>query len=263
MYWMYPYLILWWSKFYMTGIGIIISFLVFLGIARYLTKKYHQNFWKLFYWLPFLIVLTYFLGSYVNFIFDVGVFPTNWSEFVSLISPYGYKFHFMGLLLGIFISVSVFLKKITRVENKKVWSDILFFSFALALIPLWFFLFMWDNFIGTSTTISWIGSKSLHSDSQRNKFNLVYPIGLFLSLWALFVVLYIKLLKKKRFGYGMLGFAVMLLMISLVLIGQQYSRHMVFSLGSIMFDIKQYSAWIVAGICYLIYIKWQKKSNLQ
>jgi len=45
----------------MTGIGIIVSFLVFLGIALYLTKKYHQNFRKLFYRLPFLIVLTYFL----------------------------------------------------------------------------------------------------------------------------------------------------------------------------------------------------------
>jgi len=120
----------------LTGIGIIISFLVFLGIARYLTKKYHQNFRKLFYRLPFLIVLTYFLGSYVNFIFEVGIFPTNGSEFVQLISPYGYKFHFMGLLLGIFISISVFLKKIVRIENKKVWADIFFFSFSLSLVPL-------------------------------------------------------------------------------------------------------------------------------
>lgn len=120
----------------MTGIGIVVSFLVFLGIAHYLTKRYHQNFRKFFYWLPFLIVLTYFLGSYVNFFFDVGVFPTNGSDFVQLLSPYGYKFHFMGLLIGIFISVSVFLKKIVRIENKKVRSDILFFSFALALVPL-------------------------------------------------------------------------------------------------------------------------------
>jgi hypothetical protein len=120
----------------MTGIGIIVSFLVFICIARYLTKKYHQNFWKLFYWLPFLIVLTYFFGSYVNFFFDVGVFPTNWSEFMTLISPYGYKFHFFGLLLGMFIAIFVFLKKITRVENKKVWSDILFLSLTLSMVPL-------------------------------------------------------------------------------------------------------------------------------
>ncbi|MCX6824829.1 MAG: hypothetical protein NTY80_01270 [candidate division SR1 bacterium] len=259
---MYPYLIIGGSKFYMTGIGIIVSFFVFLGIAQYLTKKYHQNFWKLFYWLPFLIVLTYFLGSYTNFLFDVGLVPTTWTEFVTLLSPYGYKFHFMGLLIGIFISVGVFLKKITRIENKKVWSDILFFSFALSLVPLGLFLLMGDNFIGTTTT-SWLGIKSLHSDSQRNKFNLIYPIGLFLSLGSLFVALYIKIIKKKRFGYGMLGFALLLIVISLILILQQYSRHAVFSLGNIMFDIKQYSAWIVAIICYFAYAKRKKVSDLQ
>ena len=259
---MYPYLILWWSKFYMTGIGIIVSFLVFLGIAQYLTKKYHQNFRKLFYRLPFLIVLTYFIGSYVNFIFDVGLFPTNRSEFVQILSPYGYKFHFMGILIGIFISVYIFLKKIVRVENKKVWSDILFFSFALSLVPLWLFLLMGDNFIGMSTT-SRLGIKSLHSDSQRNKFNLIYPIWLFLSLWALFVTLSIKILKKKKFGYGMLGFVILLIVVSLILLLQQYSRHGVFSLRGIMFDVKQYSAWILALICYYTYYKRKKIPDLQ
>ncbi len=256
---MYPYIVLWWSKLSMTWIGIVISFLIFLGIALYLTKKYHQNFWKLFYWLPFLIVLTYFLGSYVNFIFEVGILPTNRSEVVTLISPYEYKFHFAGLLLGIFISIFVFLKKIIRVENKKVWSDILFFSFALSLVPLGIFLLMWDNFIGNTTTTTWLGIKTLHSDSQLNKFNLVYPIGLFLSLGSLFVTLYIKVLKKKRFGYGMYGFTVLLIVISLVLLLQQYSRHLVFSLGSNMtFDLKQYAAWIIALIAYFTYSKRKK-----
>jgi len=88
---------------------------------------------------------------------------------------------------------------------------------------------MGDNFIGT-TTNSWLSIKSLHSDSQRNKFNLVYPIGLFLSLGSLFVALYIKVLKKKKFGYGMLGFAVLLVFVSLILLLQQYSRHAVFPL---------------------------------
>jgi hypothetical protein len=244
----------------MTGIGIIVSFFVFLGIAQYLTKRYHQNFWKFFYWLPFLIVLTYFLWSYINFIFDVGIVPTNWSEFITLLSPYGYKFHFVGILIGMFISISIFLKKIRRIENKKVWSDILFLSLTLSLVPLWLFLLMGDNFIWATTT-SWLGIKSLHSDSQRNKFNLVYPIGLFLSLWSLFIALFIKILKKKKFGYGMLGFAIILIFISLILLLQQYSRHAVFSLWGITFDLKQYSAWILAIICYFTYRKRQKNND--
>ncbi len=259
---MYPYLILWWSKFYMAGIGIIVSFFVFLGIARHLTKRYHQNFRKLFYWLPFLIVLTYFLWSYTSFVFDVGIFPTNRSEFMTLLSPHGYSFHFVGLMVGMFISIFVFLKKITRVENKKIWSDILFFSLTLSLVPLWLFLLMGDTFIGMPTT-TWLGIKSLHSDSQRNKFNLIYPIWLFLSIGSLFVALGIKIIKKKRFGYGMLGFAWILIFISLVLLLQQYSRHAVFSLGNITFDIKQYAAWAFALICYFVYRKRQKVPDLQ
>ena len=245
----------------MTWIGIVISFLVFLIIARHLTKKYHQNFWKLFYWLPFLIVLTYFLGSYMNFVLEFGLFPTNGTELMALLSPDGYRFHFVGTLLGIYIAIVMFLKKIVRIENKKVWSDILFFSLSLSLVPLWIFLLMGDNFIGLSTT-SWLGIKSLHSDSHWNKFTLVYPIGVFLSMWALLVSMYIKVLKKKKFGYGMLGFSLILLFISIILLFQQYSRHMVFSIGSVMFDIKQYAGIIVAIISYLAFRKRKKTSSL-
>lgn len=259
---MYPYLMLWWSKFYMTGIGIIVAFLVFLWVAKFLTHKYHQNFWKLFYWLPLLIILTYFLGSYVSFVFDIGLFPTTWSALVTLLSPHGYGFHFVGILLGIYLAIFVFLKKVTRVENKKVWADILFFSLAIALIPLWLFLLMGDNFIG-NTTSSWMWIKSLHSDSQRNKFNLVYPLWLFLSLWSLLIVGYIQIIKKKRFGYGMLGFSLLLVFMSLLLLWQQYVRHAVFSIWSVVFDIKQYVARIIALIAYLAYKRRKKVPDLQ
>ena len=245
----------------MTWIGIVVSFLFFLIIARYLTKKYHQNFWKLFYWLPFFIVLTYFIGSYVNFVLEFGLFPTNNTELMSLLSPDGYRFHFVGTLLGMYVAIVMFLKKVVRIENKKVWSDILFFSLTLSLVPLWIFFLMGDTFIGLSTS-SWLGVKSLHSDSHWNTFTFVYPIGVFLSLWWLFVSLFIKVIKKKKFGYGMLGFSLILLLISIILLFQQYSRHMVFSLWSVMFDIKQYSAILLAIISYLTFRKRQKISSL-
>jgi hypothetical protein len=161
-----------------------------------------------------------------------------------------------------YISISLFLKKIVRIENKKVWSDILFFSLWLSFVPLWLFLLMGDNFIGLVTN-SWLWIKSLHSDSQRNKFILVYPIWLFLSLWSLFVSLYIKILKKKKFGYWLLGFSLMLIFIALLLLIQQYSRHAVFSLGNIVFDVKQYAAFFVAWLSYLSFRKRQKTSDLQ
>jgi len=139
---MYPYITLFGERFFMTGIGIVVSFLTFLVVSIYLTRRYHQNFWKFFYWMPLLILLCYFLGSYVQFVFDYGLFPTTATAFMSLISPYGYQFHFVGLLLGMFIAMAVFIKKIKRIENKKIWIDILFFSVALSLVPLGVFLLM-------------------------------------------------------------------------------------------------------------------------
>ncbi|MEI6672440.1 MAG: hypothetical protein WCL02_03670 [bacterium] len=60
----------------------------------------------------------------------------------------------------------------------------------------------------------------------------------------------------------MLGFAFILLIISLILMLEQYPRHAVFSLGTLMFDIKQYSAWILAIVSYLTYKKRQKNTNV-
>gem|GEM_PF-2049040 len=61
----------------------------------------------------------------------------------------------------------------------------------------------------------------------------------------------------------MLGFTITLILVSLILMLQQYARHAVFSLGNIMFDLKQYSAWILALICYFTYKRWQKVPDLQ
>lgn len=253
---MYPYVTLFGEKMFMTGMWIVISFLTFLIVSIYLTRRYHQNFWKFFYWMPLLIILCYFLGSYVQFFFDYGAIPTTWAELLTLISPYGYKFHFVGILIGMVISILVFLKKIKRLENKKIWIDILFYSITLSLVPLGLFLLMGDNFIGNSTN-SLLGIKSLHSESMRNKFNLVYPIGVFLSIGALLVVAWIRIIKK-RFGYGLLGFAILLLVIAIILLFQQYPRHGVISFGVAVFDIKQYVALFFALRCFLIFRKWKK-----
>jgi len=257
---MYPYINLFGEKLFMTGLWIVVAFLTFLIVSIYLTRRYHQNFWKFFYWMPVLIILCYFLGSYVQFFFDYGALPASWAEFLILLSPYGYKFHFVGLLLGIVIAIIIFLKKIKRIENKKIRIDILFYSITLSLVPLGLFLLMGDNFMGNSTSLPRLGIKSLHSESQRNKFNLVYPIGVFLSVWALLVAAFIRI-RKRKFGYGLLGFAILLVVVAAILTVQQYPRHGVFHIGSIMIDCKQYVALLIALRCLLIYRKWRKVAD--
>jgi hypothetical protein len=124
---------------------------------------------------------------------------------------------------------------------------------SLSLVPLWIFLLMGDNFIGIPTE-SFLWIKSFHSESQWNKFNLVYPIGLFLSLGSLLVVLLIRLIKKRKtFGYGILWFSLLSLLVGIILMFQHYPRHWVISFGHIMIDIKQYIAILLALWCFFVY----------
>ena len=75
---MYPYINILGINISMMAIGIILAFVIFLATARILTKKNHQDFLKLFYWLPIWIVVSYLLGRYVSYILDTGVyFPTS------------------------------------------------------------------------------------------------------------------------------------------------------------------------------------------
>ncbi len=58
---MYPFIEVFGTKMYMTGVGIVLSCIVFLVTTYYLCKKYNQDFIKLFNWLPWLIIPAYVL----------------------------------------------------------------------------------------------------------------------------------------------------------------------------------------------------------
>lgn len=257
---MYPYITWWSSKIYMTWAGIIIGFITFLVVVRYLTRKTYQNFRKFFYRLPILTILMYVLGAITTGILENGSFPGGIRERISMLSPYGYNFHFGGVLLGIFIAIVIFLRKVPRIENKKIWIDILFFAFSLAIVPLGIFFMLWDNFIGLPTDLG-IGIKALHVESALNKFNSVYPVWLFLSIGTLIVTLITLILKltKKRTGFGMLGFAMLLFSTNIVLLFQQYPRYGVISFWNVIFDVKQYISFLIIMLCLYIHNKRRQK----
>jgi len=257
---MFPYIEIFGLKLYMTGLGIIISLFVFVVVAAYLIKKRKQSFLKFFYWIPLAIILMYVFWAYVQFVLDIGWIPTSLEHLKMLFSPYGYKFHFIGILIWLLLAMVIFFRWIQRYENKKIWADIFFFSFSLALVPLWLFLLLWDNFIGKTTNgILWV--QSLHQDSELNKFTSVYPIWLFLSIGSLIVTLILVFLKKikKKFGLWMWGMIFLLIMINLILLIQQYPRYWVVALWNITFDIKQHISFIVIMFCLWIYYKWERR----
>lgn len=256
---MFPYITLWWINIYMTGLGIVAGLVTFICISRYFCRKYSIQFRRLFYWLPRAIILMYTCGSYVHFVLREWLFPTDGQQLLSLISPYGYKFHFIGILLGLSIGIRLFFKEIKRLENKKVYSDVFFFAMTGAMIPLWLFLLLGDDFIGKSTnSIRWV--QALQSESALNKFSAVYPIGLILSIGAAILYAAMAIWKRitKQIGIGFLGFVYLLILINIVLLYQQYPRYGIIPFGEYTLDIKQYASIIAIVICFWIYRKWKK-----
>ncbi len=253
---MYPYLEVLGIGFNMTGLGIIVALGVFLASVGYLCRKYHQSFLQFFYFLPIIIILTYFCWSYVDFLMSGHFIPLNREETLLLLSPKNYGFHFVGILIGLALSFVWFFKSLERTENKKIWVDILFVSFAVSLIPLGVFLLMGDSFLGKP--YEWIlAVKALHPDSILNKFQGVYPIGVFVSLAGLVALIFFALLKRngKKFGFGLLGFVVLLILFGGILQFQQYPRYIPISYEMLIFDIKHYISFFVIMLCFYAYHK--------
>lgn len=260
---MFPYFRLFGMEFSMTSVWIIVFLVYYLLIAHRLCKKWHQDFYKLFYLLPLAIIITYISWAYAYFFLNNQwtIFPRTWEAVLDMLNPYWYHFHFVWILLGIAISMIIFFATIKRAENKRVRADILFFSIALSLIPLWIFLAFWDDFIWKAST-SFLAVKPLTTHSELNKLWSVYPIGLFVSFVAIISVLWtiIKRKRKQKFGTWLVWFIILLLWINVIfMFYQQAPRYGVLSLWSVTFDIKQYASFFVILLFILFYYNRKNK----
>lgn len=259
---MLPFFELLWLKMYMTWIWIIVFLLSFIIVARYLCTKRHQDFYKIFYWLPLAIAIIYLCWSYAHFFLNYWLIPNSLEQVKLLFSPYWYHFHFTWLVIGFVISLVIFFKKIQRYENKRIWIDIMFFSTVLSMIPLGIFLVFWDNFIWKVST-SWIAIKPLTTQTELNKFWSVYPIGLFLSFLAIIdvVIILISKRKKKKFWQWLLWFIYFIIGLNIIFLFQQYPKYGVISLWWITFDIKSYISFFAIMFCLQLYYKRNQKPN--
>lgn len=259
---MFPFFEVLWLKMYMTWIWIIFFLICFIIVSKYLCHKRHQDFYKIFYWLPIAIIITYFVWSYANFVLNYWLIPLNIEQLRILLSPYWYNFHFVWLLVWFFISLFIFFLNIKRYENKRIWADIIFFSFILSVIPLWIFLVFGDNFIWKVSSSS-ISVKPLTTQTELNKFGSVYPVWLFLSFLAIFDVLVTVFMKKriKKFGQWIIGFVYFLLWLNIIFLFQQYPKYWVISFWWVTFDIKSYISFFAIMLCLHLYYKRNQKSN--
>ena len=258
---MYPYVEVFWVQISMMVMGMIIATIIFLVTAWVLTKRNHQDFLKLFYRLPWWIILSYILWRYVSFWLESwNYFPSSLSNFITILSPQNFNFHFVWLLVSAWLCLWIFFSSIKRTENKKIWADILFLSTANALIIFGIFLTLGDSVIWTPTD-SIFAVRALTDNSALTKFDGVYPVWLFISFGVLIVHVIITLLSisLKKNGLWMWWLIWILIVFNIVFLFQSYPRYWLISIGWISFDIKQYISLIVILHCLITAIKREKK----
>ena len=258
---MYPYVEVFWVQVSMMAVGSVVAAVIFLVTAWILTKRNHQDFLKLFYRLPWRIILSYILWRYVAFALETGIyFPTSMPVFLKMISPQNFDFHFVWLFLASRICLAIFFSSIKRTENKKIRADIIFLSLANALIVFWIFITLWDSIIWKPAD-SVFAIRALTDDSALNKFDGVYPIWLFLSVGLLIIHVIISVLSIifKKNWLWMWWLIWMLIVLNIVFLFQSYPRFWLISLFWTSFDVKQYTSFLIIIIWIITAISWERK----
>lgn len=245
----------------MMFVGIIIAAIIFLATAWILTKRNHQDFLKLFYRLPWWVILSYILWRYISFSLETWIYiPSSLSNLLTILSPQNFNFHFVWILIATCICFIIFFSSIKRTENKKIWADILFLSTANALIVLWIFITLWDSIIWKPTE-STFAIRALSDNSALTKFDGVYPVWLFISFWVLIVHVLISILGiiLKKNGLWVWGLIWILVVLNISFLFQSYPRYWIISILWTSFDIKQYISLIVIIFWIITAIRREKK----
>ena len=258
---MYPYINLFGLEVSIMVVGVIIASIIFLITTKKKKKRNHQDFLKLFYRLPWRIILSYLLWRYVSFALETWtLLPNSTSSFLTIISPQNFNLHFVGILIASWICLCIFFSSIKRSENKKVWADILFLSIANALIIFWIFLTLWDSVIWKPTD-SIFAIRALSDNSDLTKFDGVYPVWLFISFWILIIHLIISILSitLKKNWLWMRWLIWMLIVFNIAFLFQSYPKYWIISILWTSFDIKQYISLLVIIHAIIVTIKREKK----
>ena len=261
---MYPFITLWWRHIEMTGLWFIVWLIVFCIVCYIRSKQMNLLFWDMFYGLPTMIAIIYFLWSYSYFILNNGHFiPHTIIELSQIIIPPNYNFQAWWLIIGIIVSLFIFIyqKPSGIIRRKRI--DCLFLSYMNWLIIFWLFLVLWDDMIWASTS-NWLWIYAMTPFSEVAKFNQVYPVWIFVSIIALLSSLYwVFILKKQSKEWRWIWwFWMFCILIWFVLIFQNYPRHGVLQVWWITIDINQYitrSLWIILIIWHILIIKKNKK----
>lgn len=262
---MYPFVTIGSYHIELTGIGIIVCFLTFGIVSYYRCRTTLLPFHKLFYALPGAIALIYGGWSYMDFILRFGtLLPRSFNDLYYIILPENYSFHASGMILGFILFMIIFINQQSGWLMKYKRVDCLFIALMSGIFMMWWFLVLGDDMIGRSTE-SWLGIYALTPVSEVAKFNKVFPVGIFLSIAALLSLL-ASAWWKKYTTWPWWGYAwrwTFLFLFGIVLLFQNYPRHIVIMIADIRYDINQYICRIISFLCFVRYLRISAKTRRQ
>ncbi len=248
---MFPNLYIWKYILPLTGVWLIMALIVFVTICYIEFRKIWFDFWRLFFALPYMIWLPYFLWRYVDMIVVLRViFPHSKSQILSILSSFNYNFHYIWVCVWILAAILIFLKSNYKYRHELM--VIIFDALMQSMVVLGIFWVIGDDFVGRPNDWSF----AIWSIAQVSKINSlwkVYPLGIILSFVGMFVYIITSYLrnKKKDNGYILFGYGLFLLMMNIVFYYQHYSRYLPIKLFGWTLDIKNYFTTLL-GI-YILY----------
>ncbi len=243
----------------MTWLWIIAFLATFLFITAREARWRWLSFQSFLQFVPLYILIIYLSGSYFYYLFESFVlFPLSINQLLLYISPYQYSFSSVWIILWILLWWRKFLK---NKEKRTARLHSFFYGLIRWLVPLGFFLLLWDNFIWLPTEW-WFYVSAIRHDSNLAIYDKVIPLGFYLSLlgllWGSIMFLIHRTLSLRHIYlcYAITSFA-----LSILFIFQQYPRRLVFTLWWTTMDSKQI---VLRGITLFFLTLWiikQKKAS--
>jgi hypothetical protein len=256
---MYHYITIGDIKIYMTWLGILLTLAVFtFTLRRYLhAYKLEHSFIRKR--LPLYGIALYLFSTYTWYAIESFVIiPLSWKQLLMYFSPTEYRFHLVWILIACLGIGRDTLRHVPIPQHEK-WLDSLFHSITIACIPLGIFLLLGDNFIGMTTDTSYFVT-AIRPDSNMAVYGKVFPLWLMVSVWWLAchvaANIFADTTKRKDVWKWFAIFSLWLIAITML---QQYPRHLVMSLGTVIFDIKQYVLLLIAILFFVFHIQQQRQ----
>lgn len=254
---MYHYITLWSLVINMTWIGIVLFLAVFLFVLYRESKRRWLHFWSFLRFIPVYIIIIYICGTYTHYLLNqFSILPGSINQILRYFSPFEYNFSTIWIFLWALLWWWKFLKK---KEKKAAWISSFLYATVWWMVPLGLFLLLGDAFIGLPTNWGFYVS-AIRSDSLVATYDKVIPLGFYFSLlWLLWWSLLFVFQKSLHPRWWYLWYAILLFLLGIIYMFQQYPRRWVTPIWDVSIDIKQYFLRIIALWC--VFIWWRSKET--